>query len=67
MEKNTIEKQPKRLLVAQTGENMNQAKVLKAHPVPQGLCGHLTNALKLLVNQQEDGDGLHTGHRDNLR
>ena len=25
---------------------------------PQGLCGNLINALKLLANQQEDGDGL---------
>ena len=29
------------------------AKVFKAHGVPLGLC-----ALKLLANQQEDGDGL---------
>ena len=26
--------------------------------MPQGLCGNLVNALKLLANQQEDGDGL---------
>ena len=26
--------------------------------VPQGLCGNLINALKLLANQHEDGDGL---------
>ena len=26
--------------------------------VPRGLCGNLINALKLLANQQEDGDGL---------
>ena len=32
-------------------------KVFKAHAVPQGLCGNLINALKLLANQQEDGDG----------
>ena len=37
---------------------MNQAKVSRAHAVPQGLCGNLINALKLLANQQEDGDGL---------
>ena len=47
-----------RLLVMQTGESVNQAKVFKAHAVPQGLCGKLINALKLLANQQEDGDGL---------
>ena len=26
--------------------------------VPQGLCENLINALKLLANQQKDGDGL---------
>ena len=26
--------------------------------MPQGFCGNLINALKLLANQQEDGDGL---------
>ena len=33
-------------------------EVLRAHAEPQGLCGNLINALKLLANQQEDGDGL---------
>ena len=28
------------------------------HAVLQGLCGNLVNALKLLANQQEDGDGV---------
>ena len=51
-------RQPNRLWVVQTGESVNQAKVFKAHAVPQGLCGNLINALKLLANQQEDGDGL---------
>ena len=51
-------KQPNRLLVVQTGESVEQAKVFKAHAVPQGLCANLINALKLLANQQEDGDGL---------
>ena len=51
-------KQPNRLLVVQTGESINRAKVFKAHAVPQGLCGNFINALKLLVNQQEDEDGL---------
>ena len=45
-------------LVVQTGESVNQAKVFKAHAVPQGLCGNLINALKLPANQQEDGDGI---------
>ena len=30
----------------------------KAHAVPRCLCGNLINALKLLANQQEDGDCL---------
>ena len=40
----------------QTGDRIEQAKVFKAHAVPQGLCANLINALKLLANQQEDGD-----------
>ena len=51
-------REPNRPLVVQTGESVNQAKVFKAHAVPQGVCGNLINALKLLANQQEDGDGL---------
>ena len=46
-----------RLLVVQTGVSASQAKVFKAQAAPQGLCEHLINALKLLANQQEDGDG----------
>ena len=42
----------------QTGESIGQAKVFEAHAVPQGFPGNLINALKLLANQQEDGDGL---------
>ena len=45
-----------RLLVVQTSESASQAKVFKAHAVPQGLCDNLINALKLLANQQKDGD-----------
>ena len=44
--------------MVQTGESVNQAKVFKAHAVPQGRCANLINALKLLENLQEDGDGL---------
>ena len=44
--------------MVQTGESVNQAKVFKAYAVPQGLCGNLINALKLLANQQENGGGL---------
>ena len=39
-------------------DSFDQAKVFRAHAVPQGLCANLINALKLLANQQEDGDGL---------
>ena len=42
----------------QTGESVEQANVFKAHAIPQGLCENLINALKLLANQQEDGEGL---------
>ena len=51
-------KQPDRLLVVQTADRIDQAKVFRARAVPQGLCANLINALKLLANQQEDGDGL---------
>ena len=40
------------------GKSFVQAKVLKEHAVPQDLCANLIGALKLLANQQEDGDGL---------
>ena len=51
-------KQSDRLVVVQTGEGVDQAKVFKAHAVPEELCANLINALKLLANQQEDGDDL---------
>ena len=44
-------------MVVQTGDSIYQAKVFEAHAVPQGWCGNLINALKLLANQQEVGDG----------
>ena len=40
----------------QLGTNENEAKVFRAHAVPQGLCENLIDALKLLANQQTDGD-----------
>ena len=40
------------------GKVLSSAKVFKARAVPQGLCGNLINALKLLANKKEDGDGL---------
>ena len=46
-------KQPNRLLVVQTGDSVNQAKVFKTHAAPQGLCVNLINALKLLAHQQK--------------
>ena len=58
LEKKYDWKQPNRLLVVQTSESFHQVKVLRAHAVPQGLSGNLIHALKLLANQQEDGDGL---------
>ena len=42
--------------MVQTGVNANEAKVFKAHAVPLGLYDNLINALKLLANQQKDGD-----------
>ena len=60
-------KQLNRLLVVQTGESVEQAKVFKAHAIPQGFCEHLINALKLLANQQEDGYGLLQNIVTNLR
>ena len=41
-----------------TGDSIEQAKVFKAHAAPRGLCAYLINALKMLANQQEYGDGL---------
>ena len=47
-------KQPNRLSVVQTGVSIDQAKACST----SGLFANLINALKLLANQQEDGDGL---------
>ena len=33
-----------------------EAKVFRAHAAPQGTCDNLINALKLLTDQQKDGD-----------
>ena len=40
----------------QLGANEDGAKFFRAHAVPQGRCENLINALKLLANQQKDGD-----------
>ena len=42
--------------MVQTGVSASQAKVFKAHAVPQGLCENLINALRLLAKHQKDGD-----------
>ena len=40
------------------GKVLSRRRSSKTHAIPQGLCENLINALKLLANQQEDGDGL---------
>ena len=47
---------PNRILVVQLGTKANEAKVFKVHAAPHRLCENLINALKLLANQQKDGD-----------
>ena len=44
-------KQRNRILVVQTGESDEQAKVFRAHAEPQGSCENLVIALKLITNQ----------------
>ena len=44
------------MLVVQLGVFANEAKVFKARTAPLGLCDNPINALKLLANQQKDGD-----------
>ena len=39
-------KQPNRLIVAQTGDSIEQAKVFKARAVPQGLCANFDPRVK---------------------
>ena len=62
---------PNRILVVQLGGNANEAKVFKAHAAPLGQCDNLINALKLLANQQKDGDSpmqsIVTGLRERSR
>ena len=56
VEANTNGERPNRILVVQNGVNAKEAKVHTAHAAPWGLCDNLVNALKLLANQQKDGD-----------
>ena len=58
VEKSTAGSNQTGFLVVQTGESFNQAKLFRAHAVPQGFCGNLINALKLPANRQEGGDCL---------
>ena len=51
-----LESTSNRILVVQIGANADRAKVFKAHAAPLGFCDNLVNALKLLANQQKDGD-----------
>ena len=44
--------------MVQDGDDSREAKVFGAHAAPQGLCDKLIDALKLLSNQQRDGDSL---------
>ena len=46
-------------IVVQIGVDANEAKVFKAHAAPY----NLINALKLLANQQKDGDKPNSKHR----
>ena len=48
---------PNRVLVIQESTDPREAKVFQAHAAPQGVCDNLIHALKLLTNQQKDGDG----------
>ena len=47
---------PNRTLVVQLGTSEDEATVFRTHAVPQRLCENFINVLKLLANQQRDGD-----------
>ena len=47
---------PHRILVVQLGADANETTVFRAYAAPQALCEQMINALKLLANQQTDGD-----------
>ena len=49
-------KVPNRVLVMQDSTDRREAEVFRAHCAPLGVCDTLINALKLLANQQKDGD-----------
>ena len=52
----TIERPRTDVMVIQYSTDHRGAKVFRAHLAPQGMCDNLTSALKLLSNQQKDGD-----------
>ena len=60
---------PSGKLVVQLGVNADEAKVIKAYTRPLWGFGttYLSNALKLLANQQKDGDSPIQMHRYRLR
>ena len=49
-------KAPNRVWVIRDCTDRREAKVFRAHAVPQGVCDKMINALKLLANKQKDGD-----------
>ena len=49
---------PDRILVIQESTDRREAKVIRAHAAPHGVCDNLVNALKLFANQHQDTDSL---------
>ena len=47
---------PNRVLATPDSMKCQEAKVFRAHTLPQGVCDNLINALKLQANQQKYGD-----------
>ena len=45
-------------MAIQVSTDRREAKVFRAHAAPHGVCDNLINALKVLANQQEDGDSV---------
>ena len=43
-------------LVVRDSTDRREAKVIRTHAAPNGVCDNLINALKLMANQQKDGD-----------
>ena len=46
---------PNRILVIQGSTDHQEAKIVRAHAAPHGMCDNLVNTLKLLANQQTGG------------